>query len=369
MGFQKGHIPHNKSNTLIFNSDSFLYKNVYFSVEHVKHLYIDKNIQKTELSKILNIPIHILNRIFQFYNLWKPKCLSNKNVVKNTDYILSVEKCKATKMERYNNENYNNRDKYKRTCIERYGQDNVFKTDDFKQHNIKVNQEKYGCDYNSQALDIKEKKKKTCQEHFGVDCPFQSDEVKIKTIKTNLETLGVQYPTQNKEIMDKQRHTNISKYGREYGFDYEKSKDTLLSRYGVEHYTQTLEYHRKAKKHYIYNNESFDSFPELCVYIYAIEHGEPIQRDPIKFIYNHNNKTHCYIPDFLYKGEYVEIKGDHFFKDGKMINPFDDSQNDLYEAKHQCGLQNKVKFWIEKDYRFAINYFNSKNYRRSDYEN
>ena len=26
----------------------------------------------------------------------------------------------------------------------------------------------------------------------------------------------------------------------------------------------------------------------------------------------------------------VEIKSDHFFKDGKMINPYDRSQDDIY---------------------------------------
>lgn len=52
-------------------------------------------------------------------------------------------------------------------------------------------------------------------------------------------------------------------------------------------------------------------------------------------------------PDFLVNGEFVELKGLHFFENydatKSMINPFDRSQDALYEAKHQCMLQNHVK--------------------------
>ena len=50
------------------------------------------------------------------------------------------------------------------------------------------------------------------------------------------------------------------------------------------------------------------------------------------------------MPDFIVEGQIIEIKGDHFFKeDGTMQNPFDHSQDGLYEAKHQCMLKNNVK--------------------------
>lgn len=65
----------------------------------------------------------------------------------------------------------------------------------------------------------------------------------------------------------------------------------------------------------------------------------------------------------------IEIKGEQFFENNKMINPFDRTQDELYEAKHQCGLSNGVEFWLFPDYKFAIDYFNLKGYRRADYEN
>ena len=55
-----------------------------------------------------------------------------------------------------------------------------------------------------------------------------------------------------------------------------------------------------------------------------------------------NEKEYHYWPDFEIDGELIEIKGDHFFDGDKMINPFDESQNQIYEAKHQCMLDNNV---------------------------
>ena len=50
-----------------------------------------------------------------------------------------------------------------------------------------------------------------------------------------------------------------------------------------------------------------------------------------------------YFPDFKIGDKCFEIKGDHFFKeDGTMQNPYDHSQDLLYEAKHQCMLKNHV---------------------------
>lgn len=370
MGFEKGHTPWNKNSNLIFNEKTFLYKEIEYSVKEVEELYLIKNVQKTDLSKQLNLPIYVLNKIFEYYSLWKPKKLSNKNAVMNTNYTKSVRKIKETKRQKYGNENYNNREKAKETCFEKYGVDNIYKSDIFKENMIKLNQEKYGYNYNSQAQEVKDKKRKTCQNKFGVNCPFQAEEVKEKIKETNLNNLGVEYPTQSDIVMNKQKLTNLERYNREYGFDYEKSKQYFLDKYGVEYYTQTLEYHQKAKKkHYVYDNESFDSFPELALWIYAKDHNEEIERCLEKFTYEYEGREHYYIPDFKYNNKLIEVKGDHFFKDNRMINPFDYNQNELYEAKHQCGLKNNVEFWKYDDYKFAIDYFNTKNYRRSDYEN
>lgn len=56
----------------------------------------------------------------------------------------------------------------------------------------------------------------------------------------------------------------------------------------------------------------------------------------------------------------VEIKSDHFFKDGKMINPYDRSQDDIYEAKHHCMLEHNVKIFTWKEIKPIIEYVNTK---------
>ena len=51
-----------------------------------------------------------------------------------------------------------------------------------------------------------------------------------------------------------------------------------------------------------------------------------------------------------------------------MINPYDRSQDAVYEAKYQCALANEVVFWKQSDVAFAINYIQhryGKGYLRS----
>jgi hypothetical protein len=59
--------------------------------------------------------------------------------------------------------------------------------------------------------------------------------------------------------------------------------------------------------------------------------------------YEFDGKTWTYFPDFKVNGQYIEIKGDHFFKNGKMICPYrcknwsDDKYEWIckkFEAKH-----------------------------------
>ena len=85
------------------------------------------------------------------------------------------------------------------------------------------------------------------------------------------------------------------------------------------------------------------------MWIYAKDHNEEIVRSPKAFEFSFEDKKHFYHVDFQYKEKYIRLKGDQFFEDDKMINPFDKKFDDLAEAKHQCGFQNKVEFWTRKD--------------------
>lgn len=51
-----------------------------------------------------------------------------------------------------------------------------------------------------------------------------------------------------------------------------------------------------------------------------------------------------------------EVKGDHFFVDGKMVNPWDRSQDDVYEAKWLCMLANSVVVMRSAEYEAYLAY-------------
>lgn len=63
----------------------------------------------------------------------------------------------------------------------------------------------------------------------------------------------------------------------------------------------------------------------------------------------YDGKKHIYHPDFLINNQLYEVKGGHFFDGDKMINPYDRSQDGLYEAKHQCMINNNVIILKEND--------------------
>lgn len=141
----------------------------------------------------------------------------------------------------------------------------------------------------------------------------------------------------------------------------------MLKKYGVRRYAQTEEFHWKSQHKYIYDNEAFDSFPELALYIYCIDHGYTIKRAPTRLHYIYAGVEHYYIPDFEINGRLVEVKGDQFFKkDGTMQCPFDHSYDNQAEAKHQCMLNNDVLIIRSSEYKVVIDYFNGK-YNKNDY--
>ena len=47
------------------------------------------------------------------------------------------------------------------------------------------------------------------------------------------------------------------------------------------------------------------------------------------------------------------MKGNHFFDGDKMINPYDRTQDELYEAKHQCMIKNNIIILKENDIKIA----------------
>lgn len=70
----------------------------------------------------------------------------------------------------------------------------------------------------------------------------------------------------------------------------------------------------KTFKNYYYDNNWFDSKPELAFYIWLTDHNIRFKHETTYLEYTYNNIKYRYIPDFIVYDTYVEIKGEHLMK-------------------------------------------------------
>lgn len=195
-------------------------------------------------------------------------------------------------------------------------------------------------------------------ERYGCTNVMSSQQVKAKVI----ERYGGSSPFCLKEVRDKRDRTVKEKYGVDNVFQIpafiEWNKQNQINTYGGVGWLSSYQQHLYNR--YKYDEKYFDSSWELALWIYAKDHDESIVREPIRLLYKFEDKDHIYIPDFKYKGELIEIKGDHFFRGGKMICPYDRNLDELFNAKYQCMLANNIKIMRYNDIKFALNYCKEK---------
>lgn len=262
--------------------------------------------------------------------------------------------------------------KSKETCLKKYGVSSVnslqWKKDETKKHNL----EKYGC-HPSQLQSVKDKQAQTNFEKYGRKSAFQSEQVK-QTFRDNCEKKygkGITNPFQVEEVKEKIKQTCLVKYGainpKQNSEVQKKYKQTCLKKYGATCNWGNHDNRIKCQQAYTFENRNFDSGWELELYIYLKDKGEEFEYQPnIYFEYEFDGKIHRYFPDFKIDNIYYEIKGNQFLKeDGTWQNPYDHSQDALYEAKHQCLLKNNIKILNFEDLENVRNYINenySKNY-------
>lgn len=186
-------------------------------------------------------------------------------------------------------------------------------------------------------------------QYCSVKCSSNSTEKQQAIRQTCIKKYGVESPQQTVNVRNKLMSTVQKKYGYKHALLHprirKKIKATMINRYGVEHISQTPEFAKYHHKRIKYDNLTFDSSWEVSVYKYCKAHNLQCEYQPlIVFKYTFNNKLRYYHPDFLIEGRLYEVKGDHFFKeDGTMQNPFNHKLDALYEAKHQCMINNNVK--------------------------
>ena len=286
----------------------------------------------------------------------------------------------------------------KQTCIDRFGVEYSWQAESVKNHIDQTMIKKYGVKRAMCSKDLHDKFKKTNLNKYGVEWHIASDEIRDKTIKTNIKKFGsenvfgsvygkekikrkinkkfnVDFFPQSKEFKDACIKTCQKNWGVDYYFQSDdikqKSRDTNRLKYGVDHPSQSPDIMKKIHSKYVYGSISFDSAPELAYYIWLTDHNVQFECSPaIRIQYEFNGKKHFYMPDFIVDGQLIELKGDHFFNEnGEMVNPFrypdwSDEQYKqscaLYEAKHQCMLNNNVKILKSDDYSLYIRYIENK---------
>lgn len=227
----------------------------------------------------------------------------------------------------------------------------------------KTNIEKYGVE---SILSLQNKKETAMIKKYGAKNPMQVKELQAKSKQTCIKKYGVTNGGASKEALEKIKQTNLNRYGVKNVFQAEeikeKSKETLFKNYGM--------YHAPTKK-YIYNSEYFDSFPELCFYLYHITNNTnniEIKREPIELKFTLNNKVYSYYPDFQVGDKLYEIKGNQFLtEEGKWQCPFDHTLDELFEAKRQCAIKNNVLVLYAKDYQKYLDWFDAHGYQKEDF--
>ena len=297
------------------------------------------------------------------------------------------EKIKETNKKRYGSETpfAFGQDRYKQRIKEKYGVDNVFQLEEVKEKIKNTCIKKYGVEYSAQATEVKEKIKNTCIKKYGVESVLASPLVRQKIENTNMERYGqtVAYPFNSEkykaiikekygvdnvsllpDIQLKKEKTCLEHFGVANPFQAneikEKIKATMIQKYGVEHALQFDDFFKKAKTKYKYNNLTFDSSWELSFWIYNKEFlKNNIKKESKCFTYTYNNIEYKYFPDFEIDGQFYEIKGDHFFENGKMINPWNRKDDGKAQAKYICMLKNNVNILKFNEIKPYIDWVNT----------
>lgn len=256
------------------------------------------------------------------------------------------------------------KDKSKQTRLERFGgwnSDNqreaIAKTFKERKDEIIAKREqtcleKAGVTNMNKTKETRDKIKQTCLEHFGTTNSLAAESVKEKIKQTVLEKYGKSNAHQSEEVIQKTKETCLQLFGAESYFSSEigkqKIKQTCLEKYGVPNPSQVKAFQDKKTRKYKYHDVNFDSSWELAVWIYAKDHGEPIEREPCTFEYVVEGTVHKYYPDFKYNGKIIEIKGAQLYNEnGEIRKGFKKNEklDSLIRAKIECAFKNKVEIW------------------------
>lgn len=206
----------------------------------------------------------------------------------------------------------------KETNLKKFGVENPFQNEKVKTKIKQFFLKNYGVEYPNQVQSIRQKIESTRILKYGE----RKEKIVEKTKTTWIEKYGVDNPQKCEKIRKKTEKTNLEKYGHKiaYAYNSPEMKQLLMEKYGVEYPLQNSEIRKKLVKRYFYDKNYFDSSYELIFYKWLQENCIKFEYQPFHQHLYYNG--HHYTPDFFVNDEYIEIKGEHFFKDGFLYNPF-----------------------------------------------
>lgn len=262
-------------------------------------------------------------------------------------------KTKTTCMDKYGFSSYLASNAYKEHMKQNYGYEYALQSPELKQKFKETSLNNYGTEFPMQNVDLQKSIAETCMTKYGVSNPLKLPGVPERALKAlqehNMEKYGVPYAFQAEEVQNKIKKTCMEKYGVSYALQAkevrEKLKQSNIAKYGVPH---------APSSKYTYPEALLDSSWEIYFFVYYVALGKSPIFTTKSFTYTYDGKEHIYYPDFEMDGSIYEVKGDQFIKDGKMVNPYDASQNGLFEAKHQCMIQNNVIMYTSEQMKPII---------------
>ena len=298
-----------------------------YTREQLYEYYIVLNKTRKEIASTFHTVESIIDHDLKKYNIRKPKELrlisqGQKIDIKKEDLYDYYITNNHTTDETAKHFNVN-----ERTIRRRLRSFGITKTVEMQvQASFNSQKEKYGSCYTqseyyrtSVVPNMVKKIKKTCLEKYGCDWVSKAPEIKIKM------------------------------------------RETSQKKFGCEFYTQTEEYHKAACHKYIYDGESFDSTWELALWIYAKDHNENIIRNPQSYSYEYKGKKYRYFPDFLYKNDIIEIKGNQLLdENNNLVEIYSKNSNEKLRKKQECMEQHGVKVWSYEKIKFALDYVHDK---------
>ena len=245
-------------------------------------------------------------------------------------------------------------EKTRQTFIDHYGVDNNMKSEEGRKKHQDAVEAKYGKGIKNvfQAKSVKQRISNTKEKKHG-DKNYNNPDKISKTLLSRT-------PEQWQQTVEKTQHTNIDHFG-----ETSPMKVPEIVEKGILTKQKNKTVTSKKNSKIVYDGQVFDSYPEVCFYIWAIDTGYDIVRLPLDKAIKYEDKlgkTHTYYPDFYIKtlDQLVEIKGDFFNVERENFKVFSKNLSDgaiiAAKAKFECMHKNNVLVLTNTDYKKYLDY-------------